>query len=203
MVQKVLSVAEKPSVAKELARIISKGTSTTRNGFSQYNRLFDISRCDFQGRNVSMTMTSVTGHMMETDFTSNHRTWGSCNPLELFRAPVETRIKKESEKIAETLQSEAKKANILLLWLDCDLEGENIGDEVSNVCLEANPRLDIYRARFSALIDRDIFRTLRIPDRPNQHMIDAVNARSEIDLRLGIILLILINICICIYKYLY
>lgn len=36
-----------------------------------------------------------------------------------------------------------------------------------------------------ALLERDIIRTLQNPDRLNRHMIDAVEARREIDLRIG------------------
>lgn len=75
--------------------------------------------------------------------------WNSCLPMELFDAPVEIVVKKESLEIQRTLIEEAKKCNVLLLWLDCDLEGENIAYEVTKVCTEANPRLDVYRARFS------------------------------------------------------
>jgi DNA topoisomerase-3 len=74
---------------------------------------------------------------------------------------------------------------VLLLWLDCDLEGENIAYEVIDIASTYNKHLDIYRAKFSALIPRDIFRTLQQPERPNKHMSDAVDARQEIDLRLG------------------
>ena len=130
-------------------------------------------------------MTSVTGHMMELEFDENCRKWHSVAPVELFDRPVQKYVKEESKDLKRTLVDEAKKAGILLLWLDCDLEGENIAYEVINICKEANNRLDIYRARFSALIPRDIFRTLNHPDRPNPHLNDAVDARQEIDLRLG------------------
>ena len=53
-----------------------------------------------------------------------------------------------------------------------------------HVCTQVNPRIKILRARFSALIPRDIFRALRNPEIPNPHMNDAVDARQEIDLRL-------------------
>ena len=76
-------------------------------------------------------------------------------------------------KVAQTLVEEAKRANTLLLWLDCDLEGENIAFEVVKVCKDANPRLDVYRAHFSALIPRDVFETLRNPQRPNFNMSEA------------------------------
>lgn len=69
MAQFVLSVAEKPSVAKELAKIIAAdGPMDKRAGFSQYNHVFTIPRCNFKGRNVSMKITSVTGHVMEIEF---------------------------------------------------------------------------------------------------------------------------------------
>jgi DNA topoisomerase-3 len=183
----VLSVAEKPSVAKELAAIISKEPPERirRAGFSPYNPIFQIEKCSFRDQQVCMTMTSVSGHMMELEFDTAYKGWFSCSPVDLFTAPVNKGVKKENQLIQKTLATEAKKASILLLWLDCDLEGENIAYEVIKVCKEANPRLDIYRARFSALIERDIQRTLRFPDRPNPNMNDAVDTRQEIDLRIG------------------
>ena len=183
----VLSVAEKPSVAKELAAIISKQQvdSLKRQGISPYNPVFDINNCMFQNNPARMTVTSVTGHMMELEFEAAYKGWSSCQPAELFEAPLNKTVKKESENIEKTLIREAKQCNILLLWLDCDLEGENIAYEVIKVCKQANPRIDIYRARFSALVERDILRTLKFPDRPNPRMNDAVDARQEIDLRIG------------------
>ena len=183
----VLSVAEKPSVAKELARIISRDNYNRRNGHSQYNHIFEINQCEF-GQNRSrckMNVTSVTGHMMELEFPPEYKQWSSVPAIELFDLPTKKSVKEEGKNIAKTLVDEARKSNILLLWLDCDLEGENICYEVIEICTKANPRLDVYRARFSALIDRDIFRTLMMPERPNPNMNDAVDARQEIDLRIG------------------
>ena len=187
MTHRILSVAEKPSVAKELGRIIGKGQQSTRNGHSPYNKIFDIGQCEFkEGERSTMAVTSVTGHLMEIEFTEQHRGWNSCQPVELFTAPILKSVKGESgANIEKTLIEEARKATVLLLWLDCDLEGENIAFEVVDICKKANPRIDIYRARFSGLIERDILRTLRFPERPNKHMSDAVDARQEIDLRIG------------------
>lgn len=56
--------------------------------------------------------------------------------------------------IKRTLEEEARRCQWLVLWLDCDREGENIAFEVVQVCTAANSRLTIKRARFSALIDR-------------------------------------------------
>ncbi|CAM9368812.1 unnamed protein product, partial [Ectocarpus fasciculatus] len=181
----VLSVAEKPSVARELANIIGRGAAQKRNGRSPYNHVFDIHNCEFNGGQADMKMTSVLGHMMELEFRGEYRSWRGCSPEDLFTAPLTKTVKKDMEKVAQTLAEEARKCSVLLLWLDCDLEGENIAFEVVQVCTAANPRLTVLRARFSALIARDVLATLRAPQRPNQHMSEAVDARQEIDLRLG------------------
>jgi DNA topoisomerase-3 len=130
-------------------------------------------------------MTSVAGHLMETDFLPEFRQWSSCPPVDLFSATIRKEVKSENENMRRTLDEEARKHNVLLLWLDCDMEGEAIAFEVMEVCLKANPRLDVYRARFSALIERDIMRAMQMPDRPNKNLNDAVEARQEIDLRIG------------------
>lgn len=63
--------------------------------------------------------------------------------------------------IQKTLEEEARKCQWLILWLDCDREGENIAFEVVESCVRANRNLNIRRARFSALTERfsllDIF----------------------------------------------
>lgn len=130
-------------------------------------------------------MTSVAGHLMETDFLPEFRQWNSCSPLDLFDAAIRKEVKAEGENIRRTLDEQARRHNVLLLWLDCDMEGEAIAYEVIEVCLKANPRMDVFRARFSALIERDILRAVQNPDRPNKNLNDAVEARQEIDLRIG------------------
>lgn len=48
--------------------------------------------------------------------------------------------------------TEARQATHLMIWTDCDREGEAIGHEIVQVCRKANPRLIVKRARFSAII---------------------------------------------------
>lgn len=61
---------------------------------------------------------------------------------------------KDKLDIKRTLEEEARKCEWLVLWLDCDREGENIAFEVVEVCTGAKSNLDTYRAHFSALIER-------------------------------------------------
>lgn len=64
-------------------------------------------------------------------------------------------------------------------------EGENIAFEVLGVCQAANRRLRVRRARFSALIARDIEHSLRNLVEPNKAESDAVDVRMELDMRIG------------------
>ena len=103
-----------------------------------------------------MRMTSVRGHLMELDFTAEHRKWNSCAPRALFDAPVQKSVRSDMDGIAQALEREAERADWLVLWLDCDREGENIAFEVIDVCRKAharrNPRraeLRVLRAHFS------------------------------------------------------
>lgn len=68
---KVLSVAEKPSVAKEIANILSRGQYATKDGASRYNRIFEFQRHHEQ-RPCTMLVTSVIGHLKEMDFPENY-----------------------------------------------------------------------------------------------------------------------------------
>lgn len=54
--------------------------------------------------------------------------------------------------IAKNLKDEARKATHLMIWTDCDREGEHIGSEVAEVCRSARPNIIVERARFSAII---------------------------------------------------
>lgn len=54
--------------------------------------------------------------------------------------------------IERNLLNEARRADELMIWTDCDREGEHIGSEVANVCRKAKPNIRVTRARFSAII---------------------------------------------------
>ena len=110
---------------------------TQRPGFSSYNWCHDF-QCDFNGRRYDMVVTSVSGHIMELDFDAAHRKWSSCDPVALFEAPVRKQLNDNSKDMAKTLKREARSCQVLILWLDCDREGENIAFEVIDVCRVEN-----------------------------------------------------------------
>lgn len=84
----VLNVAEKPSVAKSVATILSRNQGLrVRDGRSRYNKIFEFNYA-IRGQSCNMIVTSVTGHLMELAFEERYRKWYSCDPVQLFHAPV-------------------------------------------------------------------------------------------------------------------
>eukprot|EP00462_Mataza_sp_D1_P007350 CAMPEP_0175121884 /NCGR_PEP_ID=MMETSP0087-20121206/1411_1 /TAXON_ID=136419 /ORGANISM="Unknown Unknown, Strain D1" /LENGTH=585 /DNA_ID=CAMNT_0016403465 /DNA_START=24 /DNA_END=1777 /DNA_ORIENTATION=+ len=184
VVMKVLNVAEKPSVAKEISAILGGARLSKRSGFSPYNCVWEF-KSQLNGQHCDMLFTSVSGHLMEMEFESSVKSWHSCDPLRLFDAAVSKGVDAKRKPLQQTLQREARKCQWLILWLDCDREGENIAFEVVDVCKQVKPSLQVLRARFSALIPRDIQQAMQTLGQPNPHLSDAVDCRSEIDLRIG------------------
>lgn len=73
----------------------------------------------------------------------------------------------------------------LILWLDCDREGEAIAFEVIDVIKSVNPTIRIKRARFAAVTRADVIRAWDNLIQPNILEADAVNYRIEMDFRMG------------------
>ena len=187
----VLCVAEKPSVAKAIAQVMSGGKQRIRthpDGLAPMCRLHDFYYY-FPPANCkcSVTVTSVLGHMHSLDFDGNN--YG--DPANLFGAAVKKVVESTTveQGIEAHLIAAARKSRYLFLWLDCDREGENICYEVIKVCREAGLFLDdkfISRARFSALTESHIKAAWQRPDKPDAKQSLAVDARQEIDLKVGV-----------------
>ena len=163
---RVLCVAEKPSIAKSIAQILSGGQYTTvsmkhinrvgyslrlwkRNTSCKYIKNYDF---DYPQTRSKYTVTSVVGHLMNQDFGSTFKSWNGCDPFSLFEAPIQVTVAADKKDVEENLQQEAGRAQTLMIWTDCDREGEHIGHEIVTVCRRINARLSVKRARFSAII---------------------------------------------------
>ena len=101
---------------------------------------------------VDMVMTSVRGHLTENDFGPEHKSWYSCDPAALFEAPIITDISSDAKAIALNLRQEVRNADAIMIWTDCDREGEHIGLEIITECRKVKRGIRVMRARFSAII---------------------------------------------------
>ena len=181
----ILHVAEKNSVAKSITPILSHGHFQTRSGYEKYCPLYCFDS-EFRGRRRSHVVTSVMGHLMSTDFEQPFKKWNSCTPEQLFTAPIVEFVPEKFRNLERQLKKEAQNCDTIILWLDCDREGEAIASEVVNVCCSgARRNLTILRAHFSAVNAVEVRRAMASLRNLNQNIVSAVKARQEIDLRLG------------------
>ncbi|KAL5604535.1 hypothetical protein BROUX41_002490 [Berkeleyomyces rouxiae] len=185
---RVLCVAEKPSIAKAVTGHLSGGRFETRSSPVAWvkNYVFDYDFGQPWG-NCSVTMTCVAGHMMDQQFSNEFKSWNFPPPDSLFTAPILKSVSKDKQGVAKNIKEQAKFCQALVIWTDCDREGEHIGGEIENVALQANSRILVKRAHFSNIERAHIlsaapFRKLMPLDR---RQIEAVDARMELDLRTG------------------
>lgn len=86
MIRKILSVAEKPSIAKKMSLLL---TTQSERGYShsKYNPVYLFQK-DFLGEPADHVVTSVTGHVNNYEFDSRFQRWDSVDPEDLFNAPI-------------------------------------------------------------------------------------------------------------------
>lgn len=204
----VLNVAEKPSVARSLSSAFSRmagareGAPARREAaqifthdnvqfpdiFTQATNHAGNTTAAATGPSTPHTMitTSVRGHLASTDFPKEYG-WSRVDPVQLFEAPLEVIYSDDMQPLQSMLTRLSRTVGAVILWLDCDREGEAIAEEVRQVCVEANPRLEpfVYRAKFSTVLDGEIRRALNTLGRINDCFVQAVQARSQLDLRVG------------------
>ncbi|SCU81704.1 LADA_0C00562g1_1 [Lachancea dasiensis] len=184
---RVLCVAEKNSIAKSVAGILSGGRSSRRDSPSKYIKNYDFT-FDFPFSGSSdVTMTSVAGHLTGLDLDQAHG-WGKCPIPQVFDAPIVEIHTKDQEKMASNIKRECRNADYIMIWTDCDREGEYIGWEIVQAALQGNRNLqgNVYRAIFSHLESRHIIHAAKNPKRLDQRAVDAVRTRMEVDLRSGV-----------------
>lgn len=192
MVSTVFMVAEKPSIAETISKILSNGKCSFQKGSSPIHEWND----SFNGQPARFICTSVKGHVYSTDFPPEFQNWDRVDPRDLLSAPI-TKIESKGG-MRRHLSSEGRGCHHLVLWLDCDREGENICFEViGNVGpVMASKKLqyfggtkenqNVWRAKFSSLAPQDIRKAMSSLGSPNENESLSVDARQELDLKVGV-----------------
>ncbi|KAJ4144735.1 hypothetical protein LMH87_003606 [Akanthomyces muscarius] len=183
---RVLCVAEKPSISKAVAGHLSGGQFQTHSTRNQYvkNYSFDFDFGSPYGH-CSVIMTCVSGHLTNLEFTAEHKNWSYPPPESLFNAPVISSVYDDKKNIAQNLAEQARYARLLVIWTDCDREGEHIGQEIVDAAKKGNGQIQVKRARFSNIERAHVLsaasRLINLDDK----QVNAVAARIELDLRIG------------------
>ncbi|CAF3135019.1 unnamed protein product [Rotaria socialis] len=182
----IFMVAEKPSLALSISQILSHGQLSSRKGFNNVCSVHEWTGRYQSNSSARFRMTSVAGHVFGIDFVPRYNNWDKVDPAELFSGETLKKEASPNHRMPAFLEKESRGADVIVLWLDCDKEGENICFEVID-CIDKsiNQNAKILRAKFSSITDKDIryaFENLSYPDK-NQSL--SVDARQELDLRIG------------------
>ncbi|ODV59963.1 DNA topoisomerase 3 [Ascoidea rubescens DSM 1968] len=188
---KVLCVAEKNSIALSVARILGGGNVKTRSSTYKYVKNYDFT-FDFKDGNgrSNVTMTAVSGHLYSHDFPSQYKSWDTITASKLFEAQIYEKATSDSAKIIQNIIKEAASSLKLMIWTDCDREGEYIGYEIVQSVQRKYPSFSIentLRAQFSHLEKSHIVRAALNPTKLDKNAVAAVGTRMELDLRTGAI----------------
>eukprot|EP00892_Ulva_mutabilis_P010500 jgi/Ulvmu1/7822/UM004_0051.1 len=181
--KKVLCVAEKPMVAREVTKCLvgQLPQNNARGRVPNFNFTFTLNNGDIW----DITFTAVRGHVMEHVFPDACKSWQKFPMKQLFETQVTKQVASGNEDVADNLRHQTRGKDLLALWLDCDREGEAIGFEVMELCHGVKRSLAVKRARFSALVPTEIKQAINNTVAPNKREADAVEARSILDLRSG------------------
>ncbi|KAF2264900.1 DNA topoisomerase III [Lojkania enalia] len=182
---RILCVAEKPSIAKAVANHLSGGARAEDVRGLPWVKNYKFDYNFHRWGPSSVTFTCVAGHVKQLEFHERYKKWMGCRPADLFEAPVQTFIADDKKIIAKNIETQARYANVLFIWTDCDREGEHIGAEIREIALKANPNMQVCRARFSNIERAHIINAARNPVQLDELQANAVSARIELDLRLG------------------
>jgi len=135
----VVMVAEKPSIALSITEALSGGKFTKTTGFARSLPIY-IFNGIFKGHQATFKVTSVAGHVFNRDFPAQFQDWHQ-DPEGLFDAPTMRKLDKSSRPVANHLANVSRNLDFMVLWLDCDKEGENICFEVLDVCKRNIPKV--------------------------------------------------------------
>ena len=185
-----MMVAEKPSIALSITEALCGKNFSKRSGPAKFIPIYTF-KGHFKGHAANFKVTSVAGHVFNRDFPDEYQN-RSKDPVILFDAPTVRKCDRRSRPVAKHLQMVSANVDFVVLWLDCDKEGENICFEVLEICKKNIPRSShrvqrVYRAKFSSIANKDIVAAFEgLKHEPNYNEAISVDARQVLDLKIGV-----------------
>ena len=80
----IFMVAEKPSLAQSISKILSNNQMQFRKGFNNACNVFEWQGKFMNNPNCKFKMTSVCGHVMSLDFNSKYNNWDRTDPVSVL-----------------------------------------------------------------------------------------------------------------------
>ena len=142
-----LIITEKNTTARRISTILSGGKAKPLSKSRNPVYAFDTNGDEFH-------CIGLKGHILKVDFPKEYQQWQEVEPRELITAEI---IKTPTNKtLIKNVQSEARKADEVIIATDFDREGELIGVDAINKIKEVRPDIPVKRARFSSLTPTEI-----------------------------------------------
>ena len=109
-------------------------------GKSKYNPVFEF---DYQvnGERCKLRVTSVLGHIMGLKYPDHCKNWQQTDMESLYTIPLEKVPIENSKKVVENIVAQSRDIDHLIIWTDCDREGEAIGFDIIDLVKKNKPRL--------------------------------------------------------------
>ena len=178
MGEMTLIITEKSIAGKRIAAILAGKDIPATTTDAQF--------FDFEKNNETYRIVPLRGHIVDVDFPKRYSYWLGTDLKLLVKSEIEY-IGKEA-KIISMIKKSAMLAKKIIIATDADREGEAIGVEALRYALEANPKLEVKRAYFSAITPQDISIAFAKLDKVDHNFADSADARREIDLIWGAVL---------------
>ena len=187
-----LLVAEKASVAKQLAQLLaakSKSKVSVLPSLSKYNPIYGLhypfanlglDHSEEEKRQRYLKVTSVAGHINQLITDPKLKVWSRDSCRSMFTCDLKKVIMPRFKDLAQNLRTVAQDVDSVVLWLDCDREGENIAFDVVKLIRESDQTtkdLVVKRAHFSALTYSDLNHAMMNLKEPDSNFSDAAETR--------------------------
>ena len=134
----VMMVAEKPSIAQSITEALCGKNFEKKTGPAKGIPIYTF-RGHFKGHAANFKVTSVAGHVYNRDFPQEYQN-RTKDPVILFDAPTIRNCDGRARPVAKHLLMCSNNIDFIVLWLDCDKEGENICFEVLDICKKNIPK---------------------------------------------------------------
>jgi len=178
-VTRTLVVAEKFNTALRIAVVLSDGRM-------KRSRIEGTNVFEFERPDGAYLVTGLRGHIVELDYPKELAEWSLSSLPKLLETAPFKRVTETG--IVAALQHLVRDCERVIIATDFDREGELIGLECLELLQKVRPKIEVARARYSALTRDAIEQSFAHLEHLDHALAEAAEARQEIDLVWGALL---------------